>query len=143
VLRLDRIYNLGGAGVDEQSTAASIFAGGFSIKAVFWYLVSKISALWCGFVFALALVMTLTTPKNEKELFSAIVSTGLFSVTGGAAFIDYFDLHTKLGTSATLGVACMLGLPGWFLVKIAFNFFNKNKDKSADDVINDIRKKDL
>lgn len=99
-------------------------------------------------VLATIVVMVMTLPRTRGEWAVALISTVVASLCGGAAVIQYLGLaawmNTTHGTMAMGGIYFVCGLPGWSLVRWAFNFLNKRKDKDlaevASEVADDVRK---
>lgn len=95
------------------------------------------------------IVMLVKQPRTAREWALALISTVVCSLGLGAWVVLYFGLHHALGsanhTEALFGLfqvggvmfAC--GLPGWVLVRIAFNTMAKFQDKSLDDAYDDVR----
>lgn len=80
-----------------------------------------------GPVLATVIVMCLATPQSRKEWIAALTSTVAMSLFGGSMFVDYF--HLNFGTMATTGLSFACGLPAWLVVRAAFAWMNKNKNK--------------
>lgn len=102
-----------------------------------------------GFSFAAFIVMVMTHPRTTKEWAVALLSTLLGSFCGGASAIIYFQLyrHFVPGDPLMLTLACfeligvifICGLPGWLLVRVAFNTMEAWKNKTAREVITDVK----
>lgn len=99
-------------------------------------------------VLATIVVMVMKLPRTRGEWAVALISTVVASLCGGAAVIQYWGLATWMtttnGAMALGGIYFVCGLPGWSIVRWAFNFLNKRKDKDlaeiAAEVVDDARK---
>ncbi|MNT32831.1 hypothetical protein [Cupriavidus necator] len=93
---------------------------------------------------AALVVMMMMTPRSPKEWAVGLISTVVSSVAGGAFVVQKFELqawtHEYIGLVALFGVVFACGLPGWAIVRWLFNFIEKRKDASLDDVVADVRK---
>lgn len=97
---------------------------------------------------ATIVVVVMTLPRTRGEWAVALISTVVASLCGGAAVIQYWGLATWMtttnGAMALGGIYFVCGLPGWSIVRWAFNFLNKRKDKDlaeiAAEVVDDARK---
>ena len=97
-----------------------------------------------GLTLSAAVVMMVKQPRSTREWGLALLSTLACSLGLGAALVLYLGLHKALAsadqTEVVFGLlqvgGCIFasGLPGWVLVRIAFNTMSKFQDKSADDV---------
>lgn len=93
---------------------------------------------------AAIVVMLVKRPRTAGEWALALISTFMCSLGLGAAIVLYFGLlkwvlvpdpvEAFVGLMALLGVVFAAGLPGWVLVRIAFNTMGKFQDASADDL---------
>ena len=87
--------------------------------------------------------MCAMTPRSAKEWAVGIISTVVASIGGGAAVIQHFGLQdwaqSPIGLIAMLGLVFACGLPGWALVRWMFNYIEKNREKSIDDVVRDAK----
>lgn len=92
---------------------------------------------------AAVVVMCAMTPRSAKEWAVGIISTVVASIGGGAAVIQHFGLQdwaqSPIGLIAMLGLVFACGLPGWALVRWMFNYIEKNREKSIDDVVRDAK----
>ncbi|MGX0617962.1 type IV secretory pathway TrbD component [Cupriavidus metallidurans] len=88
-------------------------------------------------------VMCITTPRSPKEWAVGLVSTVVGSIGGGSAVIMKFGLqswaHDPFGLVAMLGLVFSCGLPAWSIVRWAFNWIEKRKDKDLAEVVQDAR----
>jgi hypothetical protein len=97
------------------------------------------SATWMGAILGSIVVMSMTYPKTYKERVVAIAVTVFLSIYGGAAAIDYFNLHAW--TEQAKGLAYFLtGLPGWVTVRGFFAWTERDPNRSLLDMVKDIRK---
>ena len=97
-----------------------------------------------GLTLSALVVMLLKQPRTSREWAVALISTLVCSLGLGAWLVLYLGLHKAVGSGDDAEVVFGLlqvggtifaaGLPGWVLVRIAFNTMAKFQDKSADDV---------
>ena len=130
---------LGTAAASAAGMAAAKGAGGAAIGG----------AVCGGLALGTILVMLAKKPRSEKEWAIALISTAASSLGGGAAVMLYFGLHQVLNSAVPLevylglmqlgGVFLACSLPGWLLVRIAFNTMTSYQDKSAGDVYKDVK----
>lgn len=102
-----------------------------------------------GFTLAAFIVMAMTQPRSGKEWAVALISTLVGSFGGGAWAMIHFELYKHLdpgdglllilGCMELIGVAFIAGLPGWLLVRVAFNQMEVWKNKTAKDIAADIK----
>jgi hypothetical protein len=89
-------------------------------------------------------VMSITPPRSPREWAVGLTSTVVGSIAGGSAVIMKFGLQSwaqdPFGLVAMLGLVFACGLPGWAVVRWLFNWIEKRKDASLDDVVADVRK---
>ncbi|MGK2829260.1 hypothetical protein ACSI5F_04025 [Ralstonia pseudosolanacearum] len=92
-------------------------------------------------------VMCITTPRSPREWAVGLTSTVVGSIAGGSAIIMKFGLQSwardPFGLVAMLGLVFACGLPAWAIVRWAFNWIEKRKDRDlaevAAEVVNDAR----
>jgi len=88
-------------------------------------------------------VMCITTPRSPREWAVGLTSTVVGSIAGGSAVIMKFGLqswaHDPFGLVAMLGLVFACGLPAWSIVRWAFNWIEKRKDKDLAEVVQDAR----
>lgn len=116
-----------------------------------WKLIGGAAgALGIGAALATVVAMCVSLPRTLREWAVALISTVVSSLGGGALVIVKFGLLEALTKSATeldlfvrllgvLGVVFACGLPGWFVVRLAFNWMIKRKDKDLGEVIDEAR----
>lgn len=89
-------------------------------------------------------VLLMRPPRSPQEWAVGLICTVVSSVGLGAAVILRFGLQglaqDYVGTCALGLTVFVCGLPGWFLVRLAFNYMNRNESASLIDVIRDVRK---
>lgn len=95
------------------------------------------------------LVMVMKRPRTVGEWVVGLISTVVSSICGGAAIVLYMGLHRTLQSAdpfevyAALvvvgGVVFTAGLPGWVLVRIAFNTMTKYQDRTAVEIYDDFK----
>lgn len=96
-----------------------------------------------GATLAAVVVMLMTPPRNKREWAVGLISTVVSSIGGGAFTVEYFQLHhwafSTVGLCAMGGLIFACGLPGWAVVRWIFNFIDKNRDASIDQVAQDVK----
>jgi Kef-type K+ transport system membrane component KefB len=116
-----------------------------------WKLIGGAAGIAAGgMTLSAFVVMLMTWPKTFREIAVALISTALSSCTLGAATILYFDLlrfvvsgpkeQVYVALVALLGLVFFCGLPGWLLVRSAFKWMEKRKDKDFGELIGDVRR---
>lgn len=89
-------------------------------------------------------VLLMRPPRSPQELAVALICTVVSSVGLGAAVVVHFSLQglaqDYVGMCALGLLVFICGLPGWFVVRLAFNYMNRNESASLIDVIRDVRK---
>lgn len=105
-----------------------------------WKVVAGISI--GGTTLGTIVVMLGKKPRTDREWAIAIISSAVCSLGGGAAIIDYFALKTQsfINALALGGLFFACALPGWFLVRVAFNTINRLQDKTAMEVADEVKK---
>lgn len=102
----------------------------------------KVGAWGLGAGLAAIVVMSMTPPKDAKEMFVCLVSTVIGSISVGSAVILYFNLQplteSLLGLMSLLGLVFACGLPAWFLVRAWFVFTVNNSDKDIKQIIESV-----
>jgi D-arabinose 1-dehydrogenase-like Zn-dependent alcohol dehydrogenase len=98
----------------------------------------------------IAVVFMSRMPRSPKEWAVGLISTVVSSLTGGAAVVMRFGLidwinstdqiESYIGLMAIGGVVFVCGLPGWFIVRVAFNYITQNDGKGIDEVARDLKK---
>lgn len=131
------------SGVETAAAAASAAvakgAGGAAIGG----------AAVAGLTLSAAVVMMVKQPRTAREWAVALISTIVCSLGLGAFAVLHFGLHKALGSNDQSevifalmelgGVMFASGLPGWVLVRIAFNTMSKYQDKAGDDIYRDAK----
>lgn len=117
---------------------------GAAAGAAGWKLIGGLAGLGAiGAGLAAVVVMCAMTPRNPKEWAVGLISTVMFSISGGAAVIQKFELqawaHSPFGLVAMLGLVFACGLPGWALVRWLFTYVEKRKDADLGDVVRDVK----
>ncbi|MDD5247532.1 MAG: hypothetical protein PHY45_01005 [Rhodocyclaceae bacterium] len=96
-----------------------------------------------GATLATIVVMLMTPPRSKREWAVGLISTVVASIGGGAIAVEHFGLHdwvhSTIGLLAFGGLIFGCGLPGWAIVRWIFNFIDKNRDASIDDVAKDVK----
>ncbi len=89
-------------------------------------------------------VLLMRPPRSPQEWAVGLICTVVSSVGLGAAVIIRFSLQCLaqgyVGMCALGLTVFVCGLPGWFIVRLAFNYMNRNESASLVDVVRDVRK---
>lgn len=109
-----------------------------------WKLIGGAAGVAAGGAgLASIVVMCMSLPRSKGEWASALISTVIGSICGGAAVVSHFGLHVWatnfIGLTAILGLSFACGLPAWAIVRWVFNYINKHEDSSITDVVQDIK----
>ena len=99
---------------------------------------------------ATIVVMLMTTPRSPKEWAVALISTFVSSISLGSLVVLWLDLNDELAAAQDLttailalfaigGVMFACGLPGWAIVRMAFNAIAKREGRDLVDVIQELR----
>jgi uncharacterized membrane protein YadS len=92
---------------------------------------------------AAIVVMLWVQPKSPREWAMALISTVVSSVCGGAAVVQHYGLaswgDSYTGLVALAGIIFACGLPGWVIVRAAFAWLEKRKDKDIAELITDAK----
>jgi len=92
---------------------------------------------------ASVVVMCMTLPRSKDEWVVALITTWVGSICGGAAVISYFDLFkwadNFISLAALLGLVFACGLPAWAIVRWVFNYINRHRDSSIDQIVDDVK----
>nr|WP_174505652.1 DUF2304 family protein [Acinetobacter sp. Marseille-Q1620] len=99
------------------------------------------------FVFVVAAIaivlMMIQTPRNAKEWAIGIITTIIFSAGLGATVIRYLEIgHWVNDWFGVVGLAFIIfscGLPGWFIVRLSFNFMIERQAETIKDLIKEVR----
>ncbi len=131
---------------NEIANSAAQAGGAMMVGKAAGIMAGKAAGIMgAGGIVASILVMIFTEPKNKKETATALLCTAISCSTVGSGVIKYFGLQAWgddfYGAMALGGIYFAAGVPGWTLVRWAFNYLEKNKDKGLDEVINDFRGK--
>ncbi len=89
-------------------------------------------------------VLLMRPPRSPKEWAVGLICTVVSSVGLGAAVVERLSLQglaqDYVGVCALGLLVFVCGMPGWFVVRLAFNYMNRNESASLIDVIRDVRK---
>lgn len=125
--------------IDEQATSAGLVA-------LYKLIASAGASIAFGIGAALAsvVVMCMTLPRTAREWTVALISTVVGSIGGGSFVLVHFGfltggVHTGFEAAAILGIAFACGLPAWAVVRMSFNWIEKNRDKTIVDAVNEVR----
>lgn len=131
------------AAAGAASVAAAKGAGGASAAAL---------GAGAGVATSLAMVVVMLwkKPRSEAEWVTAVITTAVSSLCGGAFVILYFGLlrwiavtdpaELLVGLVAIGGVFFSCGLPGWALVRWVFNWIAKREGQDIGQVVQDAAK---
>lgn len=114
--------------------------------AVGWKLIGGAAGAAAGGAgLAAIVVMLMTQPRSAREWAVALISTVVGSIAGGAAVVQHFGLqawtHDYIGLVGMLGLVFACGLPAWALVRWAFTWMERRKDKDLGEVADELRGK--
>ena len=88
-------------------------------------------------------VMLWIQPESKREWAMALISTVVSSICGGAAVVQTYGLaawgDSYMGLVGMAGIIFACGLPGWVLVRAAFAWLEKRKNKDIAELIQDAR----
>ena len=119
--------------------ASSGAAGAAAFKAVGG--ASAVAAGGAGL--AAVVVMLMTPPRSPREWAVGLISTVVSSIGGGAAVIEHFGLqhwvNAPIGLCAMGGLIFACGLPGWAVVRWVFNFIDRNRNASIDEIARELQ----
>jgi hypothetical protein len=126
--------------VHQMSEPISGTAGGI----IAWKAIGGAAGMTgAGAGLAAYVVMTMTKPRSDQEWHVALISTLIASFCGGAALVKYLGIehwiNEPFGMVGLLGVCFVCGLPGWLIVRSLFNYMEKKKDASIDEIIHDVK----
>ncbi len=117
-----------------EPTTSSVAGAAAAYKAISGSAIAAAS----GATLAAVVTMLMTPPRTKREWAGGLISTVVSSIGGGAFTVEYFQFHhwafSTLGLCAMGGLLFACGLPGWALVRWIFNFIDKNKNTSIDDI---------
>lgn len=122
----------------EPGTGTSV------LSALVWKAIGGLAGVGAfGAGLSAVVVMCLLRPRTNAEWTVGLISTLISSISGGAAVVQYFDMHhwaeNSVGLVAMLGIVFACGLPGWALVRWGFNFFDKRRKSDIFDVVQEAR----
>ena len=119
-----------------------ISTGGSAAAVVKIY--GLVSVTIASIVLVCLVVLLMRPPRSPQEWAVGLICTVVSSVGLGAAVILRFGLQglaqDYVGMCALGLTVFVCGLPGWFIVRLAFNYMNRNESASLVDVIRDVRK---
>jgi hypothetical protein len=147
--RIEREAHMESKHMAVETSAAS--AGEVARILGIWFWVGLGMLAFFAVSLAALMVMIATLPRTTREWATALTSTLFSSFGGGISVVLYFDLHRRLWSVhdvelvlAMLQITSVLfvcGLPGWVLVRIAFNTMAKFKDATGDAVYDALKGK--
>lgn len=114
-------------------------------SVVAWKLIGGLAGIGAiGAGLAMIVVMCLLRPRTQPEWVVGVISTVIGSICGGAAVIQYFNLHhwanSMFGLVAMLGLVFACGLPAWAIVRWTFNYINKREGHDIAQIVAEARK---
>ena len=122
---------------------------GTALGALIWKIVGGATgAASLGAALAALVVMCMTPPRTKQEWVVALVSTVVGSIAGGSYLVHYFGLQQlaasgdQTGLMVLMGLAFASGLPAWAVVRWAFNWMEKRKDKDIAEIAEEIRRRE-
>lgn len=117
-------------------------SSGGSAAAVKIYGLASVTI--ASIVLVCLVVLLMRPPRSSQEWAVGLICTVVSSVGLGAAVIVRLSLQglaqDYVGVCALGLLVFVCGLPGWFIVRLAFNYMNRNESASLIDVIRDVRK---
>jgi hypothetical protein len=118
----------------EPSSSAAV--GGYAA-----YKIAVAFGLPAGL--AAIVVMLWIQPESKREWAMALISTVVSSICGGAAVVQFYGLSawgdSYFGLVGMSGIIFSCGLPGWVIVRAAFVWLDKRKNKDIAELISDAR----
>ena len=125
---------------------ASSSAAGAAAGAAAWKAAGGMAGIAGGAAgLASVVVMLMMRPRSPKEWAVGLICTVVSSVTGGAAVVQYLELHAwadgYVGLVALGGLMFACGLPGWALVRAVFSAIEKRRDADIFDLADEARKR--
>lgn len=122
--------------MNTMTEPASTAAGGIAL-----YKLGLLAAI--GSLLVSLVVMLMTLPKTGREFATALISTVVSSICGGAGVVRWFELsswaHDDLGLIALLGLAFVCGLPAWIVVRALFNWSEARKTEGLPELVHELR----
>ena len=119
-----------------------ISSGGSAAAVVKIYGLASVTI--ASIILVCLVVLLMRPPRSPQEWAVGLICTVVSSVGLGAAVIVHFSLQCLaqdyVGQCALGLLVFVCGLPGWFIVRLAFNYMNRNESASLIDVIRDVRK---
>ncbi len=127
----------------EPTSSASAAAGAAGAAA--WKAAGGLAGVAAGGAgLAAIVVMLMTQPRNPAEWATALISTVVASVAGGAWALHHLGLSElastgPVGLAMLFGLAFACGLPGWVLVRAAFTWAHKRRDRDIAQLADEVR----
>ena len=94
---------------------------------------------------ATIVVMLMMRPRSVAEWATSLICTVVASIAGGAAVVQYFDLHAwadgYTGMVALGGLMFGCGLPGWALVRAIFTAIERRREADIIDLADEARRR--
>lgn len=131
--------------IESAGAAGAAASGGASAHAAWLGVGGAAGAV----TLAAIVVMLVKRPRTVGEWAVALISTVMSSLALGSWVVLWLGMHKGLSSPDHVeawgslmvvgGVLFSCGLPGWVLVRMAFNTMAKYQDKGADDVYKDVK----
>ena len=119
-----------------------ISTGGSAAAVIKVYVLASVTI--ASIVLVCLVVLLMRPPRSPQEWAVCLICTVVSSIGLGAAVIVRFslqELEQDYVGMCVLGLLVFVcGLPGWFVVRLAFNYMNRNENKGLIEVIRDVRK---
>lgn len=135
---MDRIKRMGVVMAEPTSSSAAGAAFG-------WKMIGGMAGVaGIGGGLATLIVMLMTKPRDQREWVASLICTLLGSVFGGALVIKHFGLiewaTDMVGLVGLIGIVFACGLPGWTIVRSAFTWMERRKEKDLGEIVDEVRK---
>ena len=96
-----------------------------------------------AFIFVSVVVLMTRMPRSRKEWAVMLISTLVSSLGIGSGIVVRYGLQHLaqdwFGMVFLGGIIFVCGLPGWFIVRLWFNYVSKHDDADITDVIRDVK----
>ncbi|MBP7667138.1 MAG: hypothetical protein KA774_09855 [Burkholderiaceae bacterium] len=125
---------------------ASSSAAGAAAGAAAWKAAGGMAGVAGGAAgLASIVVMLMMRPRSAAEWATALICTVVSSIAGGAAVVQYLELHAwadgYIGVVALGGLMFGCGLPGWALVRAVFTAIERRRSSDVVDLAEEVRRR--